>query len=118
ARDAHLAFVALIGCLLEHPAEPPLDAMRLTCSVLALDRTVITGHAEPGAADLSGAHIGGQLSCGGASVRNDSGPALDATGLQVDQDMFLTAGFSATGTGESGAVSLRGAHISASLYCE
>ena len=34
ARDARMAFVGLTGCRLEHPAEPPLDAERLTCSVL------------------------------------------------------------------------------------
>ena len=38
ARDAHLATVGLTGCQLEHPTEPPLDADRLTCSVLILTR--------------------------------------------------------------------------------
>src|SRR5262245_43933731 len=32
ARDARLAFVALTRCRIEHPAEPPLDGTRLTCS--------------------------------------------------------------------------------------
>ena len=117
ARDARLAFVGLTGCQLEHPAEPPLDADRLTCSVLDLSKATIIGHAEAGAVNLPGAHIGGQLDCDGASLRNDSGPALNADGLQVDQDMFLRGGFTATGTGEFGAVRLVGAHIGGSLDC-
>ena len=37
-----------------------------------------------------GAHIGGQLSTApGRSLRNDSGPALDAYSLQVGQGMYL-----------------------------
>src|SRR6266480_3297701 len=45
ARDARLAFVALLGCRIEHPAEPPVDADRLSCRVLALGRAKIVGHA-------------------------------------------------------------------------
>ena len=117
ARDARLASVGLTGCRLEHPTEPPMDAARLTCSVLALSGARIIGHAEDGAVRLLGAHIGGQLDCDGASLRNDSGPALDADGLQVDQDMYLSGGFTATGTGEDGAVHLSGAHIGGDLDC-
>ncbi len=100
ARGARLAFVGLAGCRLEHPAEPPLAADRLTCSVLALSEARITGHASAGAVRLAGAHIGGNLDCDGASLHNDSGPALLADGLQVGQDMFLRDGFTATGAGE------------------
>ena len=46
-----------------------------------------TGAGEDGAVRLAGAHIGGSLDCDGASLRNDSGPALLADGLQVGQDM-------------------------------
>ena len=116
ARDAHLASVALVGCQLEHPADRALDAERLTCSVLALGNATITGHSESGAVSLASAQIG-LLSCEGASLRNDSGPALDANGLQVDQAMFLRGGFTATGTGEYGTVSLAGAHISGYMDC-
>ena len=48
---------------------------------------------------------------------NDSGPALSADGLQVGQDMFLRGGFTATGSGEDGAVRLNGAHIGGQLDC-
>ena len=117
ARDARLASVGLTGCLLEHPAEPPLDAGRLTCTRLDLSRATIIGHAEDGAVSLPGAHIGGQLDCTGAILRNDSGPALLADGLQVGQAMFLRGRFTATGSGKHGAVRVPGAHIGGQLDC-
>jgi hypothetical protein len=76
-----------------------------------------TGAGGLGAVRLFGAHIGGQLSCEGASLCNDSGPALAADGLQVDQGMYLRGGFTATGTGAGGAVRLAGAHIGGHLDC-
>jgi hypothetical protein len=76
-----------------------------------------TGSGENGAVRLPGAHIGGPLDCSGADLRNDSGPALIADGLQVGQSMFLCGGFTATGSGENGAVRLPGAHIGGSLEC-
>jgi hypothetical protein len=125
ARGARLAFVGLTGCRLEHPAEPPLAADRLTCSVLALTGATITGHTDAGAVRLhrgavrlTGAHIDGSLLCDGANLRNDSGPALIADGLQVGQDIFLRDRFTATGGGEDGAVRLTGAHIDGSLLCD
>jgi hypothetical protein len=117
ARDAHLAGVSLTGCRLEHPTEPPLDAARLTCSVLVLAGAVITGHAKGGVVRLSGAHIAGGFSCSGAALRNDSGPALSADYLKVGQGMHLRGGFTATGAGDLGAVRLIGAHIDGQLDC-
>jgi hypothetical protein len=117
ARDARLAGVGLTGCWIGQRVEPPLDAERLICSVLHLSRARIIGHAELGVVSLAGARIGGELACSGAELRNDSGPALAADGLQVDQDLFLTGGFTATGSGEHGAVSLVGAHIGGQLAC-
>jgi hypothetical protein len=125
ARGARLAFVGLTGCRLDHPAEPPLAADRLTCSVLALSNAKITGHASVGAVclhggavRLTGAHIGGSLECDGANLYDDVGPALLADGLHVGQDIFLREGFTATGAGEGGAVRLTGAHIGGSLLCD
>jgi hypothetical protein len=118
ARDARLAAVVLAGCQLEHPAEPPLDGARLTCSVLILTRARVVGHASNGAINLYGAHIGGNLDCTRAKLRNDSGPALSAERLQVGQGMFLRGGFTATGSGGDGAVRLLGAHIGGNLNCE
>ena len=118
ARGASLAFFGLTGCQLEHPAEPPLDAERLTCSVLDLRRARINGHADVGAVTLSGAHIGGNFECDGASLRNDSGPALYASGLQVGHAMLLRKGFTATSAGDLATVRLVGAHIGGNFECD
>ena len=118
ARNAHLASVDLTGCQIEHPVEPPLDGAFLTCSALGLDKARVIGHADGGAVLLLGAHIGGQLSCDGANMRNDSGCALNADSLQVGLGMLLRRGFTANGAGERGAVRLTGAHIGGSLECD
>src|SRR5207249_952440 len=117
-RDAHLASVLLAGCQIEHPAEPPLDATRLICSVLFLDGARVIGHAKGGAILLTGARISGPFSCTGADLRNDCGPALNADSLRVGQGMYLKDGFTATGSGRDGAIRLVGAHIGAHLVCD
>jgi hypothetical protein len=118
AWNARLASVGLTGCQLEHPAAPPLYADWLTCRMLDLKGARIIGHADTGAVRLDGAHIGGSLDCDGADLRNDSGPALFADGLQVGQGMFLYGGFTAIGVGDDGAVRLTKAHIGGSLECD
>jgi hypothetical protein len=118
AMDARLAALILTRCRIEHPAEPPLDAVRVTCGMLSLDGARIIGHTGRGAVELAGARLGGQLYCDGAELRNDSGPALSAFDLHVDQGVYLTGGFTATGSGAEGAVSLVGARIGGQLDCE
>jgi hypothetical protein len=126
ARGARLATIALTRCQLEHPADPPLDAARLTCRALDLTGVRITGHATAGAVNLRGAHIDGSLECDGASLRNDIGPALNADGLHVGQAINLRDGFTATRTivrgvippaARPGAVRLTGARIGGGLDC-
>jgi hypothetical protein len=125
ARGARLAAVVLTRCQLEHHADPPLDAARLTCSVLDLSGARITGHATAGAVNLHGAHIDGSLDCDGACLRNDSGPALSAEGLQVGQAIHFRERFTATRTvqgvsppaARTGAVRLTGARIGGGLDC-
>jgi hypothetical protein len=83
---------------------------------LLTDGFTATGAGESGAVRLICAHIDGQLDCSGAKLRNNSGPALVAGGLQVDQDMFLTDGFTATGSGDADvAVELTGARVGRTL---
>ena len=117
ALDARLAFVGLAGCQLEHPAEPPLNADRLTCSALILRGARIIGHTYDGAVRLPGAHVSGSVACDGACLHNDSGPALLADRLQVGQAMFLREGFTAIGAGDLGAIRLLGAQISGQFDC-
>jgi hypothetical protein len=110
ARDADLPALDLSGSLLEHPHEAPVDADRLTTTVLALDHTVINAHNGRGAVRLAGAHLRG-LDCTGATVRNNSGPALNADRLHVDQTAFLRGGFDAVGAGNAVAVDLAGVRV-------
>jgi hypothetical protein len=117
AWDAHLAIVGLARCQLEHPAEPPLNAVRLTCSVLRLTKARITAHVNAGAVRLVGARISGEFNCTGASLCNNVGPALFADSLYVGQNMLLRYEFSATGSGKGGAVRLLGANIAGQVSC-
>jgi hypothetical protein len=116
ARGAHLAGLALNGCQIEHPAKPPLDAELLACSMLGLSGARVIGHADHGAVILSGARIGGILGCNGAVLCNDSGPALIADIMRVDQTVFLRE-FTATGSGDRSAVRLPGARIGGLFDC-
>jgi hypothetical protein len=118
APQARMASIGMRGCRLEHPAEPALDATGLACSALDLSGATIVGYAAGeggGAVRLPGARIGIHLVCSGASLRNDSGPALVADGLQVAHNMYLSDGFTATGRSDDGAVCLGGAHIGGRL---
>src|SRR6266567_1953352 len=83
---------------LAHPSQPPLDANRLSVTVLDLSRAVITADCKAGAVRLRGAHLS-RLYCIDTTIRNDAGAALNAGGLQVDQDVYLRGGFEAIGAG-------------------
>jgi hypothetical protein len=77
-----------------------------------------TGAGGHGAVSLAQAKIGTTLSLqNGATLTNDSGPALAADGLAVQGDMFLDEQFSATGADRAGAVHIEGASIGKRLYC-
>jgi hypothetical protein len=92
----------------------------LTADALQVDRSMSFGwvHRQRFEANsevrLVGAHIGGQLSFEGARLSNETGPALNAERLQVDQSMFCQAvqwqSFEANGE-----VRLAGAHIGRQL---
>src|SRR5262249_42768859 len=71
-----------------------------------------TGAHKRGAVLLRGNRIGRHLVCSGASLRNDTGPALVANGLRVTQDVYLDEEFTAAGT-----VNLTSADISGHLSC-
>ena len=106
------------GVSLRNDSGPALNANSLRADQGAfLTGGEFTGTGESGAVNLASAHLGGQLVCAGASLRNDSGPALAANGLQVDQDMFLRGKFTAIGVGRSGAMSLASAHLGGPLDC-
>jgi hypothetical protein len=113
ARYAQLPQLILSGSRM-----PALDAegLQVDGSVL-LSGIRITGDNQAGGIRLYGARVGGDLNCDGAQLHNKTGPALCAEGLQVEQAVFLRAGFEATGAGLAGAVRLLGARISR-LECD
>jgi hypothetical protein len=95
-----------------------LAASQIVRDALGLDERVgftATGASEFGTVRLSGAHIGGQLNFAGAQFTNETGPALIAENLKVDQNAFLQGGFTATGAGEPGTVRLVNAYIGGQL---
>src|SRR5205085_1226061 len=90
--------------------DPVVDATQFTARVMDLTGTTITGTQTRGAVRLDGAHLG-MLQCAGARLNNTAGPALFAQNLKVDQNVFLRAGFTATGTDGAGTVHMPGARI-------
>ena len=109
---AHIGGMLLCsGAELRNDSGPALSADSLQVDQALFLADKFTGRGERGAVRLTNVHIGGRLDCSGAELRNDSGPALSADRLQVDQSLFLRRGFTATGSGERGAVSVTNAHI-------
>jgi hypothetical protein len=94
------------------------DSLRVDQNMFLRDEFCATGAGDLGAVRLFAAHIGGDLESDWATLANDSGPALNANGLRVDQGLFLGGGFSATGVGELGAIRLIGARIGGQLNCD
>ncbi|MGI5521101.1 hypothetical protein ACQEUX_09100 [Micromonospora sp. CA-259024] len=101
------------GARWENSIGPALDADGLTVdqSVFLNDGFTATSASARGTIRLLGAHIGGQLNCGGARLENTVGPALNADNLRADQDVLLWNGFSATSASEQGTIRLMGARI-------
>jgi hypothetical protein len=102
------------GASLQNPSGPAFDADGLTVRLNFFLSMNSVGTGGEGAVRLVGAHVGG-LWGNGASIRNDSGPALDADGLRVDRNILLASGFEAVGHGHGGAVTLRGSKIAGQL---
>ncbi len=77
-----------------------------------------TGAGDLGAICLVGATITGQLSLSAADLTSANGPALVADAATVQGDVFLDAGFTATGYGPLGVVRLRGATMNSRLILD
>jgi hypothetical protein len=101
------------GTRLHNDSGPALYADQLTVGQSTFLRNGFTaiGAGDVGAIHLGQAHVGGVLDCSAAVLRNDSGPAIRAQGLRVDQVVFLRGGFAATGSGEWGTVRLINAQV-------
>ncbi len=104
------------GATITNSSGPALHGERLKINdnVLLSGGFTAVGAGERGAVRLTGAHIGGQLDCSGATVTNGSGPALHGEHLQVEGNVLLRGDFTAHG---DGAVSLRWARVGGWLDC-
>lgn len=107
------------GATITNTSGPALTAgaMQIAGSVLLNKGFTADGADERGAVRLTGARIGIQLDCSGATITNSCGPALHGERLHVGGDVFLRGGFTAEGEGEQGTVRLTGAHIGGQLDC-
>jgi hypothetical protein len=106
------------GAQLRNDSGPALaaDGLQVDQELILTGGFTATGSGGDGAVRLLGARVGGYLGCSGAQLRNDSGPALSANGLQVDQELVLTGGFTATGGGNGAAVNLIRARVGGTLF--
>jgi hypothetical protein len=88
--DAHLGRLECSGTTIRNSAGPALaaDNLQVDQDAFLSDGFEAGGEGEDGAVRLRGAHLG-ELECRDAWIRNDSGPALLAEGLQVDQALSL-----------------------------
>ncbi|WP_433781586.1 hypothetical protein ACQPX6_17565 [Actinomycetospora sp. CA-101289] len=104
------------GAELVNESGPALvaDMVEVIGAVALDDGFRARGAGEEGAVRLTGAHITSQLSCRGAELVNESGPALDADQAVVGGGVVLD-GVRARGAGEYSAVRLLDAHISVRL---
>jgi hypothetical protein len=108
------------GAIIRNSSGPALragGALRVAGRVFLREGFIAHGFGELGAVRLVGAHIGGDLSCFGATITNPSGPALHGEHLQIAGNLSLRGGFTADGFGELGAVRLAEAHIGGHLDC-
>jgi hypothetical protein len=113
---AHLGQLDIIGAVLRNERGPALSAEGARVEeVLYLNGLDATGNGPTGAVVLANSRLGG-LNCYKAILRGDSGPALNAHGLQIDHDADVR-GLTATGSGGDGAIRLTGARIGGQLDC-
>ena len=114
--DGHLDCT---GASLSNDKGPALtaDGLEVRLGMFLRGGFTATGARKRGAVLLRGVRIGRHLVCSGASLCNDTGPALVAIGLRVTQDVYLDEEFTAAGTVNltsariSGHLSCRGAHL-------
>jgi hypothetical protein len=79
-------------------------------TTLFLRNVTMRAAGEAGAVRLVAAHIGARLYLDGSEITNDTGAALIADSLRIDQNLFLENA-TVRGSGGLGAVRLVGAHI-------
>jgi hypothetical protein len=91
------------------------DGLQVDSDVFLDEGFSAAGEGDGCAVRLTGGRIGGELVMSGAQLVNKTGSALQVEGLQVNGNVYLDAGFSATGDGDRGAVRLMSARIGGDL---
>jgi hypothetical protein len=110
------ADLRLTGTRVDSPAGPAVLATGLAVDGSAFMETLDARGASPGGAVcFTGATIGDDLVLQGARLIAGAGPAFNGEILIVKGAAWLDQGFTATGTGPSGAVCLTGARITRQL---
>ncbi|TWP52047.1 hypothetical protein FKR81_10695 [Lentzea tibetensis] len=101
------------GATFDSASGPGLVAShaRIEGSMICNRGFTATGSGRSGAVSIVDARIGNALECDGAVLRNKTGPALDAEGVDIKGVLLLRNGFTAEGTGVRGAVSMIAASI-------
>ncbi|MEA5367157.1 hypothetical protein VA596_47050 [Amycolatopsis sp., V23-08] len=112
-REAHLRYLYVDGSLL---AYLHADGLR-TDGILSMEDATITGFGNLGAIRLLGAGIGGQLILDGATLTNNTGPALIADRIHTHSKLSMEHA-TITGAGEHGAIRLLGADIGGQLILD
>jgi hypothetical protein len=116
--QAHITgSLGMTGAVLTNETGPALSADQLQVggNLFLNGGFRATGHGDLGAVRLLGTHIMGRMDMSGAVLTNETGPALFADQLRVDQGLSLGQGFRASGHGDDGAVRLPGAEITGYL---
>ena len=110
------ADLRLTGTRVDNPAGPAVLATGLVVDGSAFMETLDARGASPGGAVcFTGATIGDDLVLPGARLIAGTGPAFNGEILIVKGAAWLDQGFTATGTGPSGAVCLTGARVTRQL---
>jgi len=109
--------LAMSGAMISNHTGPALhaDGLHVDGELFLDDGFTAIGADEAGAVRLLSARVAGELAAPGATITNDTGPALYADGLQVGGELFLNDGFTASGAGATGAVRLPGARVGSQL---
>ena len=98
--------------LSQDPLDVPLPVLNANSTQIGSSLHLTKGFQADGTVSLSGARIGGQLSCRAGIFRRPNGIALNAQSIEVSGGMFLDGGFVADGR-----VVLAGAKIGGQLGC-
>jgi hypothetical protein len=109
---AHIGGQLLMdGADIENPSGPALLADGFTVDgALLIEHARLSGTGDLGAIRLASARVGKDIYVVDTQVHNDSGPALHADGVRIDDTIVLMRS-RISGAGDGGSIWLLGAHV-------